>query len=71
MAEFAGIVPTELTEDDQPAYAEAAMRVNAARWLGSPAGARDFGPVQLNLVAGADGERCVELKDAGRLAARR
>lgn len=71
LAEFAGIVPTELTEDDQSAYAEAAMRVNAARWLGSPAGARDFGPVQLTLVAGADGERCVELKDAGRLAARR
>ena len=41
LAEFASIVPTELTEDDQAAYADAAMRVNAARWLGTAAaGAR-------------------------------
>jgi hypothetical protein len=71
LAEFAAIVPTELTEDDQAAYADAAMRVNAARWLGSSAAARDFGAVQLSLQPGADGERCVELKEAGKLAARR
>ena len=70
-AEFAGIVPTELTEDDQPAYADAAMRVNAARWLGSSGAARDWGALQLALVGGSDGEHCVELKEAGRLAARR
>jgi len=71
LAEFAGIVPTELTEDDQPAYNDAAMRVNAARWLGSNAAARDFGAVQLALEAGADGERCVVLKEAGKVAVRR
>ena len=71
LAEFAGIAPTELTEDDQAAYADAAMRVNAARWLGTSASARDFGNVTLALQPGAEGERCVELKDAGKLAARR
>lgn len=71
LAEFAAIVPAELTEDDQAAYAEAAMRVNAARWLGGSLTARDFGALQLALVPGPDGERCVELKEAGKLAARR
>jgi hypothetical protein len=71
LAEFAGIAPAELTEDDQAAYNEAAMRVNAARWLGTSGAARDFGPVQLSLQPGADGERCVELRSAGKLAARR
>lgn len=71
LAEFGGIAPAELTEDDQAAYADAAMRVNAARWLGTPSAPRDFGTLQLALQPGADGERCVELKEAGRLAARR
>jgi len=71
LAEFAAIAPTELTEDDQAAYADAAMRVNAARWLGTSAAPRDFGAVQLALLPGAEGERCVELKDGGKLAARR
>ncbi|MEO6278000.1 hypothetical protein [Roseateles sp.] len=71
LAEFAGIAPTELTEDDQTAYNDAAMRVNAARWLGTSSAPRDFGAVQLALQPGADGERCVELKAAGKLAARR
>jgi hypothetical protein len=71
LSEFAAVVPTELTEDDQAAYADAAMRVNAARWLGTSATARDFGSVQLTLQPGADGERCVELKEGGKLAARR
>lgn len=71
LAEFAGIAPAELGEDDQPAYNDAAMRVNAARWLGSSGAARDFGAVQLSLQPGADGERCVELKAAGKLQVRR
>lgn len=71
LAEFAGIVPTELTEDDQAAYADAAMRVNAARWLGTAATPRDFGAVQLALEPGADGQRCVVLKEGGKPAARR
>jgi hypothetical protein len=66
LAEFAAIAPAELTEDDQAAYADAAMRVNAARWLGTTATARDFGAVQLALQPGADGERCVELKEGGK-----
>lgn len=71
LADFAAIAPTELTEDDQAAYNDAAMRVNAARWLGTSVAARDFGAVTLTLQTGADGERCVELKAAGKLAARR
>ncbi|MFG6485670.1 hypothetical protein ACG04R_03240 [Roseateles sp. BYS78W] len=71
LADFAGIVPTELTEDDQAAYADAAMRVNAARWLGTAQASRDFGAVQLALLPGADGERCVELKEGSKLAVRR
>ena len=71
LADFAAIAPTELTEDDQTAYNDAAMRVNAARWLGTSVAARDFGAVTLTLQTGADGERCVELKAAGKLAARR
>lgn len=71
LAEFAAIVPTELTEDDQAAYADTAMRVNAARWLGTAAVPRDFGPLQLALQPGADGERCVVLKEGGKPAARR
>jgi hypothetical protein len=71
LADFAAIVPTELTEDDQAAYADAAMRVNAARWLGTAVTTRDFGAVQLSLQPGADGERCLELREAGKLAARR
>ncbi len=71
LAEFASITPSELTEDDQAAYADAAMRVNAARWLGTAATARDFGSLQLALQPGADGERCVELKEAGKVVARR
>lgn len=71
LSEFAGIVPSELNDDDQPAYAEAAMRVNAARWLGTATAARDLGTVKLALQPGADGEHCVELRDAGRLAVRR
>ncbi|MBW8846871.1 MAG: hypothetical protein JF607_18050 [Burkholderiales bacterium] len=71
LSEFAGIVPTELTEDDQASYADAAMRVNAARWLGTAAAARDFGSLQLALQPGTDGERCVELKEAGKTAVRR
>ncbi|HEY0954121.1 MAG TPA: hypothetical protein VGE36_05140, partial [Roseateles sp.] len=71
LVEFAGIVPAELTEDDQPVYNDAAMRVNAARWLGTASTARDFGAVQLALQPGADGERCVVLSEAGRPLARR
>lgn len=71
LAEFAGIAPSELTEDDQAAYADSAMRVNAARWLGTSLASREFGSVTLALQPGADGERCVELKEGGKLVARR
>ncbi len=71
LVEFAGIAPAELTEDDQPAYNDAAMRVNAARWLGTASTARDFGTVQLALQPGVDGERCVVLSEASRPVARR
>ncbi len=72
LSEFASIAPTELTEDDQAAYNDTAMRVNAVRWLGATEPEqRDLGPVQLALLPGAEGERCIELREAGKLAARR
>lgn len=71
LAEFAGIQPSELTDDDQPAYADAAMRVNAARWLVTSAAARDFGTLRLALQPGSEGEQCLELKDGTKLALRR
>lgn len=69
LSDFTAIAPSELGEDDQPAYNDAAMRVNAARWLGtgsaSPTGveSRDFGSLALTLQAGGDGERCVLLTE--------
>lgn len=71
LVELAGIVPAELTEDDQPAYNDAVMRVNAARWLGTAGTARDFSGVTLTLQPGSDGERCVVLAEAGKPVARR
>jgi hypothetical protein len=66
IAELASVRPMELAEDDQAAYNEAAMRVNASRWaavpvaVGTPVGARPAIVTQ----AGQPGETCVLLVDA-------
>jgi hypothetical protein len=67
---LAGVDKAELADDDQAAYADAAIRVGASRWAAeaAPAGAA---PAGLGVVAlpGAPGETCVLLVDAKRGAA--
>lgn len=67
LAEFTGVSKSELPDEDQSAYNDAAMRVSAVRWALSPvaaaapaAGAR---PTLLT-EPGAPGETCVLLVDA-------
>jgi len=67
LADFARVEPTELTEDDQPDYNDAAMRVNAMRWLALDApNERTFARgLKLVLKDGAGpGEHCLVLSDA-------
>lgn len=71
LAELASVHKDALTDDDQAAYNEAAMRVNASRWAAvplppaAPAGARPAVITQ----PGQPGETCVLLVDARRDAA--
>ncbi len=69
LADLAGVSKTELTDVDQAAYSDAAMRVNASRWAAVPAPA-DAKPVgtrpSIVAVAGQPGETCVLLVDAKR-----
>ena len=60
---FARVVPTELSDDDQPAYNDAAMRGNATRWLAMPAGPSEqtLGGFKLTIASGQPGETCVTL----------
>ena len=66
LTELAGVSKSELTDVDQTAYNDAAMRVNASRWavmpvVASKASARSPSIVT---VAGQPGETCVLLVDA-------
>ncbi|MDH0864018.1 hypothetical protein [Mitsuaria sp. GD03876] len=60
---FARIVPAELSEDDQPAYNDAAMRGNAMRWAALPAAAstQTLAGVTLTVLPGQPGETCLTL----------
>ncbi|WP_431288414.1 hypothetical protein [Roseateles chitinivorans] len=60
---FARVAPAELSDDDQPAYNDAAMRGNAMRWAALPTGAPEqiLGAVKLNVAAGQPGETCLTL----------
>ncbi|WP_343629017.1 hypothetical protein [Roseateles sp.] len=63
---FTRIVPAELSEDDQPAYNDAAMRGNAMRWAALPSGpmTQSFGALKLDVQPGEPGETCVTLTSA-------
>ena len=66
LTELAGVSKSELTDVDQTAYNDAAMRVNASRWavmpvVASKASARS---PSIMTVAGQPGETCVLLVDA-------
>ncbi|WP_077036904.1 SH3 domain-containing protein [Pelomonas sp. KK5] len=63
LAEFARVQPVELPEDDLPEWNDAAMRVNAMRWLALPAPSeRRIGSLTLKLEPGENpGEQCLTL----------
>jgi len=66
IAELASVQRSELTEDDQAAYNDAAMRVNASRWAAvsaAPAAAAGARPAIVT-QPGQPGETCVLLVDA-------
>lgn len=69
LADFAGIRPAELAEDDLGTYNDAAMRGNAVRWAaqaGTASGSVTLaGGLRLDIQPGASaGETCVSLVDA-------
>ena len=67
LTELSGVSKTELPDEDQAAYNDAAMRVSAVRWALVPAAAPVFAtgtrPTLLT-EPGAPGETCVLLVDA-------
>ena len=66
LADFALVETTEIADDDQPDYNDAAMRVNAVRWTAfAPVDERSIGTLKLALKDGVTpGERCLSLSDA-------
>ena len=72
LTELAKVGRSELADDDESAFNDAAMRVNASRWAASPAAiaitadaAKSRRGAALVTVAGELGETCVLLVDAG------
>lgn len=65
---LAGVQRSELTEEDQAGYNEAAMRVNASRWAALPTPKLTHAVVRPAIVTqpGRPGETCVLLVDAKR-----
>ena len=61
---LAGIARSELADDDQSTYADAAMRVGASRWAAEPVFAPAAAGLHIATQAGAPGETCVLLLDA-------
>jgi hypothetical protein len=67
LAELASVNKTELSDDDQREYTEAAIRVGASRWAAEPAPvtAAPKPGLQVQATAGTQpGETCVTLVDA-------
>ena len=65
MAELGGVNKAELTDTDQPAYNDAAMRTNASRWAAQPGPAASASRQPAIVTApGRPGETCVLLVDA-------
>ena len=61
---LAGIARSDLADDDQSTYADAAMRVGASRWAAEPVFAPAATGLHIATQAGAPGEACVLLLDA-------
>jgi len=65
LAELEAVSKGELTDIDQPAFSEAAMRTNASRWAALPAPAQPASRQPAILTApGQPGETCVMVVDA-------
>jgi hypothetical protein len=66
LAELASVQKSELAEDDQAAYNDAAMRVNASRWAALPVVVSAPDPRRPGILTqpGQPGETCVLLVDA-------
>ena len=72
LSALANINKTELTEEDAPAYSEAAMRANASRWAAVAAPEIiDRKAPHIETAAGEPGETCVLLITNGKPVARR
>ena len=67
LSALAGLDKHELTDQDQSAYNEAAIRVGASRWAAMPAEASSAmltpGKLALRSHAGAPGQTCIDLVD--------
>jgi hypothetical protein len=61
LAELAGVDRTQLTDDDLPAYNDAAMRVGASRWAAAPETATATRSPQIVATRGQPGETCLDL----------
>lgn len=64
LAELGSVHKGEVAEDDQAAYNDAAMRVNAVRWAAVPADTAASSRLSVITQAGQPGETCVLLVDA-------
>jgi hypothetical protein len=64
VSELAIVERAELTDDDVPAYADAAIRVSASRWAAAPLTMKAARNVAIVSTTGEPGETCVSLVDA-------
>ena len=62
--ELAGISQAELTDDDIPVFADAAMRVSASRFAAAPAASSKSRAPSIVTAEGQPGETCIALVDA-------
>ena len=73
LTDLASVNKTEFTDDDVPAFNDAAMRVNASRWAAEPPVALGAGSTATNAnkrvsvitLPGQPGETCVSLVESG------
>ena len=64
LAALAGVAKSELADDDQTTYTDAAMRVGASRWAAEPVFAPAASGLHIATQPGQPGETCVLLLDA-------
>jgi hypothetical protein len=61
LAELAAVDKTQLTDEDLPAYNDAAMRVGASRWGAAPAATAQTRNPYIVATRGQPGETCIDL----------